>query len=242
MNEEELLQMLSTIDEKLELAKEGLLLYSELQVTQRDAELVLEKNIEKGTKLWRDYDRHKTISYWEKYPGKYTSETGRLELWKSFIIRTLEQAGASASKKQTLITKGQYFTGRKAIKEILKEAKNKIDIQDNYSNIELLNILETNVIENPSIKIRILTQKTNNSFKSDVLAFIKQYGSLLEVRTHVNCHDRFVFIDEEKVFHSGHSFKDLGSKASLISLVGDKEESMKIINEFENWWKDGVAI
>lgn len=240
MQEDELLQMLTKIDEKLDLAKDGLLLYTELQETQREAELLLERVIEQDTRLWREFDSQKTTTYWSKYPkGKYTNETGRLQLWREFIVKTLNEIGVEENKKQQLINKGQYYTARKTVREILQQATNTIDIQDNYSDLELLNILEEYVSNNPHIKIRILMQKINNTFKSDLQAFTKQYGSILEIKTHANCHDRFIFIDSKMVYHSGHSFKDLGNKVSLISLVGDDTERKKLINEFEEWWNTG---
>ncbi len=243
MDSSELLEMLSKIDESLDLAKKGLLLYTELQELQRNVEIALEKNIDHSTELWRDFDRHRTVTYWQKYPSsKYTSETGRLPLWREFIVKALEAKGINENRKQQLVQKGQYFTARQIIREVLGKAKDRIDIQDNYANIELLAILENYVNENPKLKIRILTQRPINTFKSDLNTFIKQYGSIIEVKTHLDCHDRFIFIDGNEVYHSGHSFKDLGSKASLISSVENEEEKKKLILEFENWWSNGSPL
>ena len=242
-NDNELIEILVEIDTKIDLARKGLLLNTELHETQRKTEDILSKNIKADTELWRDYDRHKTTTYWEKYPrGKYTNEIGRLPLWRDFVVKTLEAQGLQENKKQTLIQKGQNYTARKILRDILKNAKNKIDIQDNYINIEILSILEEYVIENSNLLIRILTQNTNNSYKSDLSTFIKQYGSVVETKINTECHDRFIIIDGIDVYHSGHSFKDLGSKASLISIVDDKKEKDAIINEFEKWWQSGTNI
>lgn len=239
----ELLEMLAEIDEKMELAKKALLLYTELQETQRKAEILLEKTIKKDTELWRDFDKHKTTTYWEKYPsGKYTNETGRLGLWRGFIAKALDAQGIDENKKQQLIQKGQYFTARQIVRNILDKAKSKIDIQDNYLSIEILAMLEEYVTKNPNLSIRMLTQNASNPFKSDLSAFIKQFGQVVEVKQHISCHDRFIIIDGGEVYHSGHSFKDLGSKASLITLVSDDNEKNKFVTIFEDWWKEASQI
>lgn len=239
----ELLEMLAEIDEKIDLAQKALLLYTELQETQRNAELLLEKAVKKDTELWRDFDKHKTTTYWEKYPSsKYTSETGRLGLWREFVVKALEAQGIEENKKQQLIHKGQYFTARQIVRNILDKAKNKIDIQDNYLSIELLAILEEYVTKNPNLSIRMLTQNASNSFKSDLSAFIKQFGQIIEVKTHASCHDRFIIVDGNEVYHSGHSFKDLGSKASLITLVSDDKEKSAFVIVFEDWWQKANPV
>lgn len=239
----ELLEALTEIDEKLELAKKGLLLYEELKETQHRIQDILSRHIDHSTELWREYDRQNTTTYWEVYPrSKYTSETSRLPIWRGFIVKCLELQGAKPNKKQQLIQKGQYFTARQIVRKILEKAKNTIDIQDNYVNIELLAMLEPYIQQNQNLKIRILTQKIDNSFKSDLALFVKQYSVGIEVKLHQSCHDRFIVIDGNDVFHSGHSFKDLGSKASLINSVDDEEEKKKFIGDFDNWWLSGALL
>ena len=239
----DLLDILNEIDERVELANKGLLAYTELQETQHKVENILSSNIKQGTELWRDFDKHKTTTYWEKYPkSKYTNETGRLPLWRGFVVKALEDQGLQENKKQFLIEKDKNYTARQILRNILKTAKSKIDIQDNYISIDILSILEEYVSENKNLLIRILTQNTNNSYKSDLIAFNKQYGSVIETKINTGCHDRFLIIDGTNVYHSGHSFKDLGSKVSLISVIDDIKEKEAVIKEFENWWQSGTNI
>ena len=123
--------------------------YTELQETQRKAENILSLNIDQGLNYGEDFDRHKTTTYWEKYPkSKYTSETGRLPLWRGFVVKALESQGLQENKKQFLIEKDKTYTARQILRNILKTAKNKIDIQDNYISIDILSILEEYISEN----------------------------------------------------------------------------------------------
>jgi len=239
----ELLNILVEIDEKIDLASKGLLAYTELQETQHKAQDALIRNINHDSQLWREFDRENTTTYWQAYPkSKYTSETGRLPLWRGFVVKALEMQGVQENKKQILIEKGQQYTARQILRDILKSAKSKIDIQDNFVNLEILPILEEYIIGEQKIFIRILTQNVNNSYKSDLLAFIKQYGEVIETRVNTECHDRFLIIDGSEVHHFGHSLKDLGSKVSLINKVDDKETKDKVVNDFEKWWQSGKDI
>ena len=46
--------------------------------------------------------------------------------------------------------------------------------------------------------------------------FNKQYG-LLEIINTNKVHDRYIIIDRDKLYHLGHSIKDIGKKISMIS-------------------------
>ena len=49
----------------------------------------------------------------------------------------------------------------------------------------------------------------------DVSKFNNQYGGLT-IKDTKNIHDRFIIIDSIKLYHVGHSLKDLGKKISCI--------------------------
>ena len=53
------------------------------------------------------------------------------------------------------------------------------------------------------------------------IMFNKQYG-LLEIINTNKVHDRYIIIDRDKLYHLGHSIKDIGKKISTIS-ESDKE-------------------
>ena len=66
-----------------------------------------------------------------------------------------------------------------------------------------------------NVKVIIYTNKsTSKLIDSDIHAFNKQYSSL-SVRYIKKVHDRYIIIDREKLYHIGHSIKDLGKKIFL---------------------------
>lgn len=61
-----------------------------------------------------------------------------------------------------------------------------------------------------------------NLNKLDINKFNKQYPSLKISHTN-KFHDRFIVIDNKKLYHSGASLKDLGKKCFAISKIDDME-------------------
>ena len=47
-------------------------------------------------------------------------------------------------------------------------------------------------------------------------------------------HDRFIIIDNEILYHSGASFKDLGNKCFAINKIIDKDILNKLLTEIKS--------
>lgn len=141
------------------------------------------------------------------------------------------------------------FNGRKLLRDILEKANKSIVIIDNFMDHDILRVVETYSEKIDSIKF--LTRKKRNSkfnsFSSDLekfkKQFIKQYPNLhIEARYNDKVHDRYIIIDYTNVYHSGHSFTDLGNKACTIIEMDVKEQIDKVLDDFNNWWKTGTII
>ena len=66
------------------------------------------------------------------------------------------------------------------------------------------------------IFIFIYTSINSRLLGRDINTFNSQYGGL-DVRYTKNVHDRYIIIDQNKIYHLGHSIKDLGKKIFSIS-------------------------
>lgn len=102
---------------------------------------------------------------------------------------------------------------------IIKKAKNKITIIDNYIDDSILKML---VKKNKDVEVVILTSNKSNISNLDVPKFNKEYPTLKLAKTN-KFHDRFIIIDEIELYHCGASIKDLGKKCFAISKVENKE-------------------
>ena len=126
--------------------------------------------------------------------------------------------------KQKIFFEGQIYDAYSLVIDIIKRAKNKIIIIDNYIDDSILKIL---VKKNKNVEVVILTSKNSNISKLDIQKFNKEYPILKVAKTD-KFHDRFIIIDNKELYHCGASIKDLGKKCFGINRIDDIE----IINKF----------
>ena len=126
--------------------------------------------------------------------------------------------------KQKIFFGGQIYDAYSLVIDIIKRAKNKIIIIDNYIDDSILKIL---VKKNKNVEVVILTSKKSNISKLDIQQFNKEYPILRVAKTD-KFYDRFIIIDNKELYHCGASIKDLGKKCFGINRIDDIE----IINKF----------
>lgn len=119
-----------------------------------------------------------------------------------------------------LFFNNQVYDAYSLLLDILGQAKEKITIIDNYIDKNLLDVLSK--IDKD---ILIITNKYNND---DYEKYRRQYSNIkLEINNKI--HDRFIIIDNEILYHSGSSFKDLGTKCFAITEIKDKKWLDKLL-------------
>lgn len=128
--------------------------------------------------------------------------------------------------KQKIFFDGQIYDAYSLIIGIIKRAKNKILIIDNYIDDSILEMLQK---KNKNVEVIILTIQNNKLTKLDIQKFNKQYPTLKIAYTN-KFHDRFIVIDNKELYHCGASLKDLGKKCFAISKIEDKEYLKRISN------------
>ena len=125
---------------------------------------------------------------------------------------------------QKIFFEGQIYDAYSLIIDIIKQAKHKILIIDNYIDDSILKILSK---KNKNVEAAILTSPNCNLNRLDINKFNKQYPVLKVARTN-KFHDRFIVIDNKQLYHVGASLKDLGKKCFAISKIEDMEYVEKI--------------
>ena len=130
--------------------------------------------------------------------------------------------------KQKIFFDGQIYDAYSLIIDIIKTAKDKILIIDNYIDDSILKMLSK---KNKNVEVVILTSQNSKLTKLDVQKFNEQYPILKLAMTN-KFHDRFIIIDNKELYHIGASLKDLGKKCFAISKIEDIEyvEKMSKIN------------
>lgn len=125
---------------------------------------------------------------------------------------------------QKIFFDGQIYEAYSLIIDIIKTAKKKILIIDNYIDDSILKMLSK---KNKDVEVVILTSQNSNLSKLDINKFNKQYPTLKVAITN-KFHDRFIIIDNKELYHCGASLKDLGKKCFAISKIKDMEYIKKI--------------
>lgn len=129
------------------------------------------------------------------------------------------QKNKNTEFKQKIFFDGQIYDSYSLIISIIKKAKEKILIIDNYIDDSILEMLSK---KNRNVEVIILTSQNCNLTKLDINKFNKQYPTLKIAKTN-KFHDRFMVIDNIHLYHIGASLKDLGKKCFAISKIEDKE-------------------
>ena len=128
--------------------------------------------------------------------------------------------------KQKIFFDGQIYDAYSLIIDIIKKAKQKILIIDNYIDDSILKMLSK---KNQKVEVVILTLQNSKLNKLDITKFNKQYPVLKLAYTN-KFHDRFIVIDNKELYYVVASLKDLGKKCFAISKIEDKEYLKRISN------------
>ena len=138
--------------------------------------------------------------------------------------KVFTQLSLEENIKQEIFFKGQIWDSYELIIDIVKSAKAKILIIDNYIDDSILKMLQK---KNKNVEVTILTSQNSTINKLDVKKFNEQYP-ILKIAITSKFHDRFIVIDNTDLYHCGASLKDLGRKCFAISKIDDVEYVEKI--------------
>lgn len=143
-------------------------------------------------------------------------------------------------KKVQVIPAGKEFTARKVLKDILKVAKNKLQIIDPHFKEEDAFSLLLGLPNSVKIEIIISGKTSKSSFLIDLNKFQKEWGGSIEIKTNSGLHGRHIIIDGgNEVYVVDHSLKDAGT---ALTCIHKPEETKEIIAHFNDKWNTGTLI
>jgi hypothetical protein len=119
---------------------------------------------------------------------------------------------------------GQIFDAWKFVADLIKSATESIILIDNYVDENVLTLLSKREL---GVSATIYTSSVSRQLELDLKKFNDQYPAI-DVVIFSKSHDRFLIIDETKVYHIGASLKDLGKKWFAFSKIEmDAQEMIK---------------
>ena len=121
------------------------------------------------------------------------------------VFRRLDEGNAKT--KQGVFYNGQIYDAYTFVSDLIKSAKKRIVLIDNYVDETVLTLLDKRA---EGVSAVIYTQQINRQFQLDIDRHNAQYAPI-DVETFRLSHDRFLCIDDD-VYHIGASIKDLGKK------------------------------
>lgn len=125
-----------------------------------------------------------------------------------FFVRT------SLPPKEGIFFDGQIFDAYAFIAGLIRKAKHRIVVIDNYIDDSVLVQLSKRT---PGVTVDIYDGQISRQLRQDVEKHNAQYPGVT-LHNYTKAHDRFLIIDEE-VYHIGHSLKDLGKKLFAFSKM-----------------------
>ena len=135
--------------------------------------------------------------------AKHDQDIVELKEKVDFFVQT------SLPPVQGVFFNGQVFDAHVFAAKYILNARKSILLIDSWVDLATLELLSK---KNKGVSVEIVTSPRGNKLKtSDINAFNTQYGGLT-VKTSKNFHDRFLIIDNKRLFLFGASLKDLGWK------------------------------
>lgn len=135
--------------------------------------------------------------------AKHDQDIVELKEKVDFFVQT------SLPPVQGVFFNGQVFDAHVFAAKYILNARKSILLIDSWVDLATLELLSK---KNKGVPVEIVTSPRGNKLKtSDINAFNTQYGGLT-VKTSKNFHDRFLIIDNKRLFLFGASLKDLGWK------------------------------
>lgn len=125
-----------------------------------------------------------------------------------FFVRT------SLPPVEGIFYNGQVFDAHNFVSDLIRNAKTRIVLIDNYVDDTVLKLLDK---RSSGIKATIYTKQILPALQNDINLHNAQYEPI-DVQIFADSHDRFLMIDET-VYHIGASLKDLGRKWFAFSKM-----------------------
>jgi hypothetical protein len=176
----------------------------------------------------------------EKYPDRdqrFTHDQSDYRSLKGLLhkARTTLQMETVGPLSLSVPT-GAIFDYFDEIRKVVEEARQDVLFVDPYLDAEFVSRYLPHIA--PGVNVRLLTSNKLPALLSASDAFVAQNKAKVHVRSSMELHDRYVFVDRERCFHSGASFKD-GAKKSPTTLTQIIDAFAVVLQTYESMWNAG---
>jgi len=117
---------------------------------------------------------------------------------------------------------GQVYDAYVFINDLLRNAKEEVVLIDNYIDESVFTLFS----KYQNLKFKIYTATINKQLNLDYTKYNTQYKNI-QLQEFKKAHDRFLILDNEKIYHIGASLKDLGKKWFAFSRF--ESEALEVL-------------
>lgn len=217
---------------------------SQLEALEERARSILPKDSDFGHLF--DRRRHESTDWWTTTVSGYVDDKACDNIGR--FVRTAREVldlyepeglwGVGRPKDQFYFGASEIHKATKQLFKILKRANYEVTIVDEYLDDTVFDYIQS--LE-PTVSVKLLTGTKKPIFPR-LLRTLQAQGAKIEARQNTHCHDRFVALDSQHVWHLGASINAIGKKAFMINRVNDAGELSKLLEDFQQWWGQGQVI
>lgn len=191
-------------------------------------------------KLFHNWYQGNADLHWRVVPrpgSKAPTESKKINALQEILEKLLK----SSTTKEISFNKDEEFQALNYLRKIVKNANSKIVIIDSYLDDVVFDLIDG---IDSQLNIYLLSHGKGNAgniFKKMYLAYVKN-NSNVQAKTNSSSHDRYLIIDDIKFFHLGASLNTIGKSDFMINEIETKAEQDRKLQDFDEWWKNGLAL
>ena len=126
------------------------------------------------------------------------------------------------------------------LREIILGAEHTVRIIDPYLDETIFALLSNT---RTAMRVELLTNRLPPDFLHEAGKFREQYPQVtMEMRRSSDFHDRFIIVDNAACWHVGHSIKDAGKRAFMVSRIEDPRNVESLLLSSSAAWDDARAL
>ena len=142
--------------------------------------------------------------------AKHDDRIATLEEKVDFFVQTKEPP------LQSIFYQNKFWDAKSLLIKFIRRAKKELIVIDAYPGVATLDMLAK---RGRGVKIELVTHSNGELKESDFEAFGEQCGKFTKTRCGI-CHDRFIIVDQKKIFWTGASLKDAGRLTFAAAKMG----------------------
>lgn len=135
---------------------------------------------------------------------------------------------------------GAAYDFFKALNDLVASAKVQVWVVDPYLDSEIFDGYMHAL--KPGVSARLLTNKYVENVRIAATKFQAQFGSVIEVRTSPDIHDRVVFVDNDQCWVLGASIKDAALKKPTYLAPVAADVATDKLRQYEAIWAASTPI